>query len=366
MPLTATQLHFTKLYLAAFLRAPELSGLNYWSDEIQVQGKSLHEVGGIIFSLPIVTDIYPANLTDAQFVEAIYQNVFGRASDAGGLDYWTIEIAALRSAFSAQGSAPDFAAFEARGQLVMNMINAGLGTVDGTAGKAYAENRLEVAEFAVEQQLAQGEDMPVTLLLDIFRDVNATDSSVPQGKCELASFFDETAPTQQASITTATDDAGSVKGSIANNGTTDDTTPLLTGTLTAPLALCEMLEVYRDGVVVGVATVNGSQWTFADSGLSDGQHSYSVRVVDMASNQGAASGVFNLNVQNEVPPFHRRPSIARHRCWSVRMSMAMNSPSNITKPSMTFPTRQAQASPSWSMVKRLKLPQAMPWVAASS
>jgi len=83
LSLTATQLHFTKFYLAAFLRAPELSGLNYWSDEVLVQGKSLQEVGGTIFSLDIVKAIYPANLTDTQFVEAIYKNVFGRASDAG-------------------------------------------------------------------------------------------------------------------------------------------------------------------------------------------------------------------------------------------------------------------------------------------
>ena len=181
MPLTATQQHFTKFYLAAFLRAPDLGGLNYWSDEVLVQGKSLQEVGGVIFSLPIVTNIYPANLSDLDFVEAIYYNVFGRTSDAEGLNYWSNEIATLRSGFIAQGHDAAFAAFEARGQLTINMINAGLGTPYGTDGKAYIVNRLDVAEYAAERQLAQSKEIPVATLLDIFKGVNASAASMFQG-----------------------------------------------------------------------------------------------------------------------------------------------------------------------------------------
>jgi len=179
MSLTTTQQHFTTFYLAAFLRAPDLGGLNYWNDEVLVHGKSMQEVGGIIFSLPIVTDIYPANLTDLQFVEAIYHNVFGRNSDAEGLNYWGTELATLRTTYTSQGSS--IAAFEARGQLTMNMINAGLGTPDGTDGKAYIVNRLDVAEYAAERQLAQSKEIPVATLLDIFEGVNASVVSMFQG-----------------------------------------------------------------------------------------------------------------------------------------------------------------------------------------
>lgn len=176
MPLTPIQQHFTKFYLSAFLRAPDLGGLNYWNDEVLVHGKSLQQVGGIIFSLSVVTAIYPANLSDQEFVESIYRNVFGRDSDAEGLGYWSNEIASLRNSFTVQGSTS--AAFEARGQLVMNMINAGLGTLEGTPGKAYIENRLDVATYAAEKQLAVGRDIQVSQLLDIMNKVDEFDSTV--------------------------------------------------------------------------------------------------------------------------------------------------------------------------------------------
>jgi len=193
MSLSSTQHYFTKLYLAAFLRAPDLGGLNYWTDEVLVHGKSFQSVGGIIFSLPVVTDIYPASLSDLDFVEAIYHNVFGRDSDAEGLNYWTNEVAALRSAYAAQGSAN--ADFEARGQLVMNMMNAGLGTPDGTDGKAYIENRLAVAEYVAEQQLEQGRDISVAFLLETLSHVNADTASVTDAKNALENLLtDTTAP----------------------------------------------------------------------------------------------------------------------------------------------------------------------------
>lgn len=188
MPLTTLQNHFTQLYLAAFKRAPELSGLNYWIAE--AQSKGLQATQGIIFSLPIVQTIYPAAMSDAAFVEAIYQNVFGRASDAEGMAYWSHEIATLRSGFVAQGQDASFAAFEARGQLAMNMMTAALGTAEGTPGKAFIVNRLEVATFSVETQLAQRQDVPVALLLQNMETVNADPATMPPAKCEIGSFFE--------------------------------------------------------------------------------------------------------------------------------------------------------------------------------
>jgi uncharacterized delta-60 repeat protein len=193
MSLNTTQHYFTKLYLAVFLRAPDLGGLNYWTDEVLVHGKSLPSIGGIIFSLPVVTNTYPASLSDLDFVEAIYHNVFGRDSDAQGLAYWASEIATLRSTYTAQGSAN--ADFEARAQLVMNMMNAGLGTPDGTDGKAYIENRLAVAEYVAEQQLELGRDISAAFLLETLSHVNADDASVSTGKNAITNLLaDETAP----------------------------------------------------------------------------------------------------------------------------------------------------------------------------
>jgi hypothetical protein len=163
--------HFSKLYLAAFLRAAELEGMNYWSNQVLVDGKSYVYVGGVIFSLPIVTDLYPLTLSDKEFVSLIYHNVFGRDGDDEGVGYWAGELLRLRNSFLAQDSVNP--GFEARGQLVMDMITAGLGTPDGTLGKVYIENRLEVAIYAIQQQTAQGKQLSPAQLRSIMDTVGA-------------------------------------------------------------------------------------------------------------------------------------------------------------------------------------------------
>jgi len=186
--LTPTQQDLTKLYLASFLRAPDLGGLNYWNAQL-TSGSTLQTVGGTIFSIPIVLEIYPQGMSDRDFVEAIYQNVFGRKSDQGGLDYWMKELADLRTQFELTIT-DDLNAYLARGQLVVNMINAGLGTVDGTEGKAYIVNRLNVAKAAMERQLITGLEIPPAELKDIENcaDENATSTDFALG--EIASFYE--------------------------------------------------------------------------------------------------------------------------------------------------------------------------------
>jgi uncharacterized delta-60 repeat protein len=294
MALTSTQHHFAKMYLAAFLRAPDLGGLNYWVNEVN-SGKSLQQVGGIIFSLPIVTDIYSASLTDLQFVEAIYGNVFGRASDTEGLNYWSNEIATLRASYSAQGSGN--AAFEARGQLVMNMINAGLGTPDGTDGKAYIVNRLNVAEYAAEKQLTTGQEISVANLLSVEAGVDAHPDTVAMGKCRIDSFYDTDAPTQTVFIDNVLDDFGALTGNIAHNGNTDDTTPTLQGHVSAPLAACETLAIYRDGQSIGTTQVFGTGWSFTDTSMGVlGAHTYTARVEDLAGHRGGLSNGYIISI----------------------------------------------------------------------
>ena len=70
---------------------------------------------------------------------------------------------------------------------------------------------------------------------------------------------------------------------------TDDTSPLLKGTLSAGLVSGDSVEIYRDGALIGTATVSGTDWTFQDSGLVNGAHVYTAKVVDLAGNGGAIS-----------------------------------------------------------------------------
>ncbi len=180
---TQSEDHFSRMYLAAFLRGADLGGMNYWRNQIDNEGQSYQRVGGTIFSLSVVTAIYPATMSDQAFVEAIYQNVFGRASDAEGLNYWMNELATLRATYTAQGSAN--AGYEARGQLVMNMINAGLGTPVGTPGKAYIDHRYEAALYAIERQRVFEREIPPATLRSISDTVNADPSTLQPAKTAI-------------------------------------------------------------------------------------------------------------------------------------------------------------------------------------
>lgn len=161
MALTNTQLDVTKLYLAAFLRAPELGGLNYWNGNLAA-GQSLKQVGQTIFALDVVKAIYPDAMTNSAFVGAIYQNVFGKAADAQGLAFWTGRMNAG----------------ETRGELAMDMINAGLGVPDGTPGKAYIAGRYQTAQYQAERQLTQGAEAPIATLKSLMAEVDGSVATV--------------------------------------------------------------------------------------------------------------------------------------------------------------------------------------------
>ncbi len=83
-----TQGNIVKLYIATFNRAPDAAGLNYWS----TSGISIESMAKYFFNSTEVQVIYPPGSTTGDFVEAVYENLFNRASDPGGFTYWVEEI----------------------------------------------------------------------------------------------------------------------------------------------------------------------------------------------------------------------------------------------------------------------------------
>jgi hypothetical protein len=76
-----------RLYQAAFNRTPDKVGLGYWIDSMD-HGHSLMDVAASFINSAEFAEKYGANPTDAQYVEALYQNVLHRAPDATGYDFW--------------------------------------------------------------------------------------------------------------------------------------------------------------------------------------------------------------------------------------------------------------------------------------
>lgn len=168
MPLNATQTAITKLYVGAFNRAPEKSGLEYWTAELN-SGRSFNDVIDTVFSLPVVKAIYPDSMSDAAFLTAVYNNVFGRQPDAEGLAYWNAQIANGQQ----------------RGNVVNAMIDAGLGSPDGTPGKAYIVNRVEAAKYAAELQLIRGVEVDEHKLIELISAIDDIPANYELGRAAI-------------------------------------------------------------------------------------------------------------------------------------------------------------------------------------
>ena len=112
---------------------------------------------------------------------------------------------------------------------------------------------------------------------------------------------DTTPPTTVGSVVSYTDGEGERQGTYGASVATDDTSPLINGTLNRAPDDGEIVQLYRDGILLGQVTMNGSaSWSFQDNGLSDGNHTYILRVTDKAGNYTESDG-FVLNVDTRVP-----------------------------------------------------------------
>lgn len=75
-----------RLYLAYFGRLPDLGGLNYWTNRTRT-GTALSTVSASFAASSEFQNTY-GSLTNSQFVDLAYQNVFHRAPDSSGGPYW--------------------------------------------------------------------------------------------------------------------------------------------------------------------------------------------------------------------------------------------------------------------------------------
>ena len=81
-----------RLYFAYFLRFPFQDGFDFWQGNYSSGEWSLTRISEFFAGSPEFIDRY-GQLTDAEFVTLIYQNVLFRDPDAGGLAHWTSELA---------------------------------------------------------------------------------------------------------------------------------------------------------------------------------------------------------------------------------------------------------------------------------
>lgn len=79
---------FTEMYIAYFNRAPDAVGLMFWANAYAT-GTSLEEIAGFFSTSAEAQALYPSDVSGGAFVETIYLNVLGRASDPSGAAFWS-------------------------------------------------------------------------------------------------------------------------------------------------------------------------------------------------------------------------------------------------------------------------------------
>ena len=95
--ITSEDFALYRTYGGALGRTPDPGGFSWWDNEIESGRRSIEQMTlDFLFSqeflgfFPGAT--HPEDISSAQFVTHMYQNVFDRAPDPGGFDFWTGEL----------------------------------------------------------------------------------------------------------------------------------------------------------------------------------------------------------------------------------------------------------------------------------
>jgi hypothetical protein len=135
----------------------------------------------------------------------------------------------------------------------------------------------------------------------------------PAGNSGLASGsleVDETPPVATATLDAIESDAPAPVGDteldikpgrLDSGESTNDTSPTLTGTISAPLEPDDTVVILRNGQIAGQAEVTGLDWTFTDANVPAGEHVYIAQVSDPAGNLSQASASITINVDGSAP-----------------------------------------------------------------
>ncbi|HHG9063051.1 TPA: BapA/Bap/LapF family large adhesin, partial [Citrobacter freundii] len=129
--------------------------------------------------------------------------------------------------------------------------------------------------------------------------VSASDGTGSSGMSDSWEIIVDTLAPDAPVVTEVTDDSGSIKGLIGNNGVTDDATPTLTGTGEAG----SYISISDNGILIGMVQVDDNgNWTFTpDTPLSDGVHNLTLTQTDDAGNVSTETSVPTFTVDTTPP-----------------------------------------------------------------
>ncbi|MGB2130726.1 MAG: 5'-nucleotidase C-terminal domain-containing protein [Marinobacterium sp.] len=82
-----------RLYDTLFDRTPDTEGLAYWHEQL-LQGAQLDSIAtSFMASAEYQQGLGNGMHSDAELIDALYQNAFGRSAEAAGVEYWSAQLA---------------------------------------------------------------------------------------------------------------------------------------------------------------------------------------------------------------------------------------------------------------------------------
>lgn len=91
-PQTWYRFQVARLYSAYFDRSPDNAGWSYWNQRT-IDGLSLWQASNYFADSVEFRQTYGDDLSNADFLDLVYQNVLNRSPDSGGLQYWLHRMA---------------------------------------------------------------------------------------------------------------------------------------------------------------------------------------------------------------------------------------------------------------------------------
>jgi hypothetical protein len=137
-----------KLYVAYFSRPADPAGLAFWADQLATNPNGYQNIAQA-FSTSAEYQATYGGQTNRAVVAEVYENLFGRAGEAAGIDFWTnalnngsLNIGNVVTGVAAGAQGSDRVAFSAKVGVSTNFTNR----IDTAAEKtAYTGANLKIA-----------------------------------------------------------------------------------------------------------------------------------------------------------------------------------------------------------------------------
>ncbi len=281
----------------------------------------------------LVSDINPGvNNSSPSFLTAVGNTLFFVANDgSSGTELWKTDgtTATLVSDINpgADGSNPS--SLTAVGNTLFFVANDGssgyeLWKTDGTTATLVSDINPGVYSSSPSSLTAVGS----TLFF------SANDGS--NGNQLWALDLPPNAPATTAAISAVTDNVGLIQGSVAAAGLTDDTTPTITGSISAALAAGETLRLFNGATLLGSATVTNTTWTFTPAApLTPGAYSITARVADAAGNLAVPSAPRTFTLDSTPPTTTAAITAVTDNVGLIQGSVAAAGLTDDTTPTIT-------------------------------